>query len=287
MHAGVQIDRTLQCSESPPLIAPRRCRPARSVGTGDDNTCAYYTRAQVAIRDKRLGALHYLLLTVIFSYVVIYQMVFLQQYAKEGGVIGTVRLSLQEPELRYRAASPPYCSGVRSSPDPAYSFPAPGIYAYADNDGSTVLGQQGQCTYLDAAYAQPFGPEPNALLLPTRITVSAQGVTPLPDCEALALPTCKWATSSTTLQYVPDAALFTLMADHSMAAQLGTLSRSTRQMVGALVDSGGETGSVEAHKEIMSFGPRYSVCVGLLWAPPRGTRRALGRGSTKLIFHQL
>ena len=215
---------------------------ASSCFGGDlDSTFAYYTKANVAIRDKRLGLLNWFLMVAIFLYVIIYQIVLLQQYAKEGGVLGTVRLSLLEPELQYRAVEPPYCSGATNSSDPAYAFPAPGLYTYTNPDGVTSEGPQGACVYLDAVYSNGFGsPDASALLMPTRITVSQQSITPLPACQNVGYPTCAWNTTSQFIEYVPDASMFTLMVDHSMTSSLGgTLSRNSRQLSGKLVDSNG------------------------------------------------
>ena len=204
---------------------------------GDWDTALSYRSAQfVDLRDWRLGTLSLLLRLGIFCYVIIYQIVFQQRYSIDSGIIGTVRMSMLEPEQKYRAASPPYCLGVNSSSDPAYTFPSPGTYAY---QGSSPA-PQGICRYLDATYAVPDPLETSALLLSSRIVVTPEAVQPAASCSGLSFPVCTWSPLSSELQYIPDVNMFTLMLEHSMAATTGKLARSSVQLNGVMLDANGK-----------------------------------------------
>jgi hypothetical protein len=207
-----------------------------------DKTFGYSTISRTIIRDKRLGFLHAFLTLCILIYVFVYQIAYVQQFRKEGGIIGTARMQLQAPGAR--TVQPAFCAGVNSSTvtnnsRSYYSFPAPGSYAYTGPNGGPASLSQGACAFMDARDAVTDPLENNALVLPTRITISQEQVQPMPRCERLGFADCEWATVATELQYIPDVEFFTLLIEHSFSALLGTVSRSSTQMAGYMVDPSG------------------------------------------------
>lgn len=207
-----------------------------------DKTFGYSTLSRTIIRDKRLGFLHAFLTLCILIYVFVYQIAYVQQWRKEGGIIGTTRMQLQAPDAR--TTQPAFCAGVNSttvSNNTAgyYGFPAPGLYNYTGPNGGPATLRQGACAYMDARDAVTDPLENNALVLPTRITISQEQVQPMPRCERLAFADCEWVTVASELQYIPDVEFFTLLIEHSFSALLGTASRSSIQMAGYMVDPNG------------------------------------------------
>lgn len=214
---------------------------ARLVGD-PDKTFGYSTLSRTIIRDKRLGFLNAFLTLCILVYVFVYQIAYVQQYRKEGGIIGTARMQLQAPAAR--TAQPAFCAGVNASTVSNntagyYSFPGAGLYAYAGPNGGAIPALQGTCAFMDARDAVTDPLENNALLLPTRVTISQEQVQPMPRCERLGYADCEWVTTASEVQYVPDAEFFTLLVDHSFSALLGSISRSSSQMAGYMVDPNG------------------------------------------------
>ena len=63
--------------------------------TDPDDLFAYDTFKIVTIRDRRLGLIHYGLMTVIFAYIVLYNIVYEQGYIKFEDPVGSVRTTLQ------------------------------------------------------------------------------------------------------------------------------------------------------------------------------------------------
>jgi len=73
-----------------------------------DDLLSYSTLKIVKIRDRRLGALHYLLQLGIFIYIIIYTIVIQQRYLKSEIPFGSIRSTIQEPAT-LDAKSLPYC----------------------------------------------------------------------------------------------------------------------------------------------------------------------------------
>ena len=208
-----------------------------------DSLFSYSTHAKISIQDYRLGALHLSFSGCIFLYVVLYQIVLCQNYAIESGVLGTVRMNLIAPDLKYRGPQDQqFCLGATKYNGANTSSQNAGMYSFF-NDTYTFNGltsPQGHCTYLDPVFAEPYGSQPNAIMMPTRVTTDTQQVYPLLGCESFEKPDCAWITTSTLLEYVPDPEFYLISIDHSIASLHGSLTRSARQMTGTLVDNFGE-----------------------------------------------
>jgi hypothetical protein len=205
--------------QKPPGVLARmgavlsRATSMAAAAIGDpDVTFGYSTVQKVTIRDKRLGLLYYFFVFVILLYVFVYQVGFQQVYRKEGGIVGTARMQLQQPTLQYRTPAPAFCTGVNASTvtnGAGYTFPLPGYYAYQGG----VPMEQGVCQYLDSRFAIADPLENGALLLPTRTTLITEVATPLPQCAASGQYDCGWNTVSEQLTFIPDAEWFTLVSE--------------------------------------------------------------------------
>jgi len=178
-----------------------------------DDTFAYTTLRTVRIRDRKLGLTMIALQVVIFVYVVLYAVLFQQQYKQMGLVTGTVRLQLLEPQsdgFRWPDQQAPFCNGVAASIDTAYAFPSVvpgvsqtgGLYTF---QGMSNVGPQGNCSYLDARMAVPDPIESGGIFLPTRVTVIEQIASPSALCTQLQSSACTWNTTASTLTYLPGA----------------------------------------------------------------------------------
>ena len=203
-----------------------------------DRTFGYTTTARVIIRDKRLGVLHGVLTFLISVYIFVYQIGFLQQFRKEGGVSGSARLQLKAPADDYRTADPPFCVGANTTTQ-LYAFPQRGYYVYTGGGGG--IEPQGRCPYLDEISTIYDPLENGALLLPTRITITNEVLWPQPQCSRGGQRGCSWANISEELVYLPDVEFSTLKVDHTFTALLGSLSRSSIDMTGRMIGPEGQT----------------------------------------------
>jgi hypothetical protein len=200
-----------------------------------DDTFQYVTTRKVAIRDRRLGLTALLSKLIIFAYAVAWEIVANQQYLKPGRATGTARLSLQRPSAAYRSAPDtlPYCAGVNASSDPSYAV-EPGTYAYTGVGG--LATQQLPCLFLDGRFAAPVPAQPNEIVMPTRITTIKEAVAPASACGTQGHDFCEWTVTNQSTALVADAEMFTLMLQHSVAAD-GGYSKGGAEVSGFLLDS--------------------------------------------------
>jgi len=216
----------------------------RACGCDCDDVCSYTTPRTVRIRDRRLGILHYAVLTAIFVQVVIRSVVVEQRYMKVGQIYGSVRVSLNEPlnRFRYRFGRPPYCTGANTTNnwDPRYRFPAPGLYQYVGDGAADPVAAQYDCQYLDANFLLPYGMEINTVFVPSRVTTYNQTLnTGIPGCTlALSTPNCTYTEIDNSTVFIPDVDMHTLTVDHSFASSVG-VSGSSLNMDGVMLDTNG------------------------------------------------
>lgn len=71
-----------------------------------DIVFGYSTPATVRIRDCRLGVAFAVCEFLIFTYVVVYQVVLAQGYRKQGDLHGVVDFSIASPDAIYRRPAP-------------------------------------------------------------------------------------------------------------------------------------------------------------------------------------
>lgn len=116
------------------------------------------------------------------------------------------------------AGQVPYCLGSNSSPPlSGYAYPPGGGYTWG---GGPSAYPQGLCQYQDAILAIPDVFLPGGAFVPTRLSLTPQTVSPLPACNQLENPTCKWA-ATPGLPYATPQLVY--VADPGEAAgQVGT-----------------------------------------------------------------
>jgi hypothetical protein len=180
--------------------------------------CSYTTTRKLAIRDRRLGFIALAARLSIFLYVVVYQIVFNQQYMAPTSVIGLSRMSLKRPTAEYRWAdgTAPYCTGsvfnVTASPRLANYVVWPGnaSYMYIGPGGNGLAAPQAACAYLDARMAIPTPPQGSEIFMPSRITTTTEYAVPSAACAQLAHSYCEWQTNATLTanDFVVDTEMF-------------------------------------------------------------------------------
>ena len=216
--------------------------------TGDlDTFCAYRTARTLLIRDRRLGLLHFSLQSIIFLYVVVYQIAFSQVYLAQSDFNGVVRLQLKAPStnMRWPNGYPPYCLGT-SSVSAAYPL-APG-YAILPGAAFTKDGQQfaqRHCQFLDETTAVPI-PETDRMFLTTETRATAQSTSA--GCANFESLNCTFSPpydrnndNVTRRSFVADIEFFTLLVDHNINAPLAGIHRTGAEMRGKLVGADGRT----------------------------------------------
>ena len=236
-----------------------------------DQACAYRTTRTLVIRDRKLGCSLLSLQAFIFIYVVVWQILFSQVYMAQSDFAGVVRLQLQAPSAecvrvyilraprpgrratqlttpphthRYRwpGDAAPYCLGTEAVP-PAYPL-APdytGAGAGAFTRAGGFKGTQRHCQFFDEVTAVPI-PETDRLFLTTETRITAQGVAPAGGaCTALESSGCAFLPAYnksddgvTRRSFVANVEFFTLLIDHNMNAPLAGISRTVKQMEGAM-----------------------------------------------------
>jgi len=179
---------------------------------------SYTTPRVVRIKNWRLGLTQYVLMTAIFIYVIIFNVVLDQRYRlKAVDVVGSTRLQLRAPSSAY-ALQPnetAYC-------DQATGFPSVPI---------------SPCVYLDSYDAVDPGLEQGALFVSTRITQLEQTLSP--TCAGQPTPDCQYASVASSTFYVAEPEWSTLLIDHSFSSASLGITRSGTQMPGKIVDRKG------------------------------------------------
>jgi hypothetical protein len=210
------------------------------LGTPDD-FFSYRTSRTLQIRDRKLGVTLYLLQAVIFVYVVFWQIMFSQVYMAQSDFAGVVRLQLRAPDAYYRwpGDSAPYCLGTSSVPQ----YPLAADYADAGEGtftraGSLFKGTQRHCQYFDEVTAVPI-PETDRMFLTTETRTTPQNVNG--TCLRMEHSACVFSPAYnksndniTRRSFVADVEFFTLLIDHNMNAPLAGISRTVKQMEGAM-----------------------------------------------------
>jgi len=75
-----------------------------------DDLLSYQTVKYVTIRERKLGIIHLVLQFIIFTYIVLYTIIYQQRYLLPEAPYGSIRATVREPESGYpNAATLPYC----------------------------------------------------------------------------------------------------------------------------------------------------------------------------------
>eukprot|EP00039_Didymoeca_costata_P023117 m.6016 g.6016 ORF g.6016 m.6016 type:complete len:426 (-) comp3467_c0_seq1:78-1355(-) len=201
------------------------------MGCGNlDDTFAYQTVKVVGIRDKRLGLLKLAFMIAIAIFILLYQLLYMNNYLKLEAPTGTVRFSLREPMVdgcrdmlkqncsaNYRAVTEiPYCGQNTACKDCKY-----------------------MCEYLDSVSVQES--QDKSLLITTYTEIMNQTKSSCGE-NATGSEKCSrvWDNGSEnpSRSYVADIESFTLLIDHvfTTSSNFG-LTKSARTMKGRLESS--------------------------------------------------
>lgn len=180
-------------------------------GAHADELFAYETPKVVRIRDVRLGVLYYALVALILGYIVGYQIFYLNQHFQRRDVLGTTRMTIQQPT---RGGCNPNDVGCLSD------FPSLETLPYCKQyNGSSLVARKAQkrnCIFADQHTLAPNGMIGDALLVPTRIDYSKERKNCQPGEENDW--TCENeydVDANATINYIADIEEYTIMLSHS------------------------------------------------------------------------
>jgi len=176
-----------------------------------DEVLAYQTLKVVKIKDYRLGSLYYLFIFLILCWVVGYQILYCNDHFEKLDVVGTARMTIQQPTVDSCNPQHPDCkSDFRSLTELSY------CREFAGNKSATQGVQQRECLFADKHTMNPTGLARESMLVPTRIDTSIQskGCMPAPDNHYSCDNEWNIKTHSGVV-YVADIERSTLMIAHS------------------------------------------------------------------------
>mmetsp|Transcript_15263 Transcript_15263/g.24893 ORF Transcript_15263/g.24893 Transcript_15263/m.24893 type:complete len:558 (+) Transcript_15263:74-1747(+) len=178
-----------------------------------DDTLAYETRKIVRIRDKRLGIVHLIFVSVIALYVVGFQILYLNGHFEKRDVDGTARMTIQQPTRNGCNPNKPYC---KSDFHALTELPYCSVYAGVSNE--VAPEHRRACTFADQHTLAPFGMLQGEMLVPTRIDQMREhkGCSP----EAANGYTCDneyEIDSDHHVTYVADIERYTILVSHTFS----------------------------------------------------------------------
>jgi len=182
-----------------------------SWGSRADELLAYETPKIVRIRDARLGVLYYTLVLCILSYIVGYQIFYNNQHFERRDVVGTTRMTIQQPT---KGGCNPNDVGCSSDFPSLESLPY--CIQYAGNSSVVKTEHKGNCIFADQHTLSPYGMLGDVMLVPTRIDYMKEkkGCQPRPANDW----TCDneyEVDSRPTSNYIADIEEYTIMLAHS------------------------------------------------------------------------
>lgn len=235
-------------------------------GMSLDSILAYTVSRNLSIRDWRLGFASLALKVGIFSYLIVGQILFQQQYRRDSAISVSVRTRERQGDAAYEwtNGSAPFCLGVTAFQHPSalltsyYSVSPDGLFYTYSGPGASSPSTfpRRNCSYLDAAGVVPLLESDRSFLLTeSRITQQSWStlavpcsVPPCTPCAStlLTAPSCDYLPldnsdnpNVTTRSYIPDVEFFTINVDHSFVAPQAGLKRAGKEMSGSLLDSSG------------------------------------------------
>jgi len=183
-----------------------------------DDLFAYETQKVVRIRDRRLGLLFYFLLFLVACYVVGFQILYDNEHFKRKDVMGTGRITIQQPTKR--------CNP--NKPDCLSDYSALQTLPYCESYSGTSDMVRRKCVFADQHSLTPFGMLSEDMLVPTRIDsqVEHRGCQPGDDtCDNEFM-----LDADPEVIYVADIERYTVMFVHSFHRD--TLKGNNGQMQG-------------------------------------------------------
>lgn len=162
---------------------PLAAQPSETHGLGEpdssdfnirylDDLFSYETQKVVVIRDRRLGCLYYFICSVIFCYVVIFQILYCNEHFPRKSVTGNSRLLIQQPT---QGNCDPENVGCKSDFQNLEDLP----YCKEYTKGEKLAGAK-PCVFADRNSIAPNGMLEAHLLIPTQVisTVQNKGCEP-------------------------------------------------------------------------------------------------------------
>jgi len=178
---------------------------------------SYSTSKVVIVRDWRVGILYYTCLTGILLYIVGYQIVYQKRYLTREAPVGTVRISLLEPEGR----SPP---GVRTRAENL-------TYCLQHSNSSHGGFQNFVCKYWPASLVVYPVLEDHGMLAATRVTKETYNLPP--NCSMTEYG-CNYGNVSKSKFYIAGVEEFTLLIDHSVTCSRLDIQYNANDLPGRL-----------------------------------------------------
>eukprot|EP01111_Echinosteliopsis_oligospora_P019564 TRINITY_DN9523_c0_g1_i1.p1 TRINITY_DN9523_c0_g1~~TRINITY_DN9523_c0_g1_i1.p1 ORF type:complete len:362 (+),score=74.09 TRINITY_DN9523_c0_g1_i1:33-1118(+) len=201
---------------------------------------AYNTFKVVQIRDWRLGVLQYLFILGVFLYTIVYQIILKQQYLFLERPVGSIRLSLQQPQQPTAPELLQYCQ--------------------LGNNLSYINGfDTYPCAYLDEFFVVFPETEATAMLATTRYTVSNQVL----YCDVTD-PSCEYTETSNATYYIGDIENFTLMVDHTAFSPGTGIQANSKNLPGQMVNYDGKQYELQAPDVIGQPGHPDIIRLGTL-----------------------
>mmetsp|Transcript_66510 Transcript_66510/g.171177 ORF Transcript_66510/g.171177 Transcript_66510/m.171177 type:complete len:466 (-) Transcript_66510:76-1473(-) len=182
-----------------------------SLGESASALLVYDTVKVVQIRDRRLGAIYYILLTLTLAFVVGYEILYCNDHFERRDVQGTPQVTIQQPTVDTCNPLHEQCnSNFRSLRELPYCS------AYDGNGSLVPPVNRHECVYLDKFSLAPNGATSAGVMVPTRVDLINQ--TRLCHPSAANNYTCLnefRVASDTGVRYVADIERYTLLISHS------------------------------------------------------------------------
>jgi len=129
-----------------------------------DRLLVYQTVKIVRFENAKIGGLYYCLVAAITFYILGYQLLYCNEHFDKRGVLGTPRLSIQEPTA---GGCDPRLEGCRVDVRPSEALPY--CEGYAGGPGEPGPEARRPCVFADRHTLLPHGAIAGELLLPTRL----------------------------------------------------------------------------------------------------------------------
>lgn len=246
------------------------CFPESIFGMDVDDVFAYTATKSVRIRDMRLGLLHYTLMTGIFAYIVVYQLVYNWGYLKFSEPKTAVRLTMQQPTVDQCNPNDPACNDAFVALDQLEYCCQSNASCTSNDDGSCSCDfrpnfKNYNCTYIDGADLQTT--RESSIFVSTFTHAYSQVRNPdcfssvstgRDVCKKLWLPRGNLSRAD-TMAFTANIEDYTILLDHSVTGS-SEHAYTSRQMDGRLAI----TGSGPAQDHLCKSYPN-STSAGFSW----------------------
>jgi len=192
-----------------------------------DELFMYETTKKARIQDRRLGLTYYAFVLLIVSYVVGYQIFFLNEHFRRRDVYGTARMTIQQPTKRCNPNKVDCKSDFHSQTELPY------CKVYTGDSDEVDVANRHPCIFADQHTLMPQGMLEGSMLVPTRIDTmkEVKGCEPGPSNEY----TCDneyFLQKEQEVVYVADIERYTILVAHTF--RRGHIKGNNQQMRGYL-----------------------------------------------------